>query len=312
MSLVMTADPETSYMEIPTGHIPIMVDEVRDLLALHPGQTVVDATLGGGGHAAMICEAISPSGHLIGLDQDQEALERARARLREFSVRQDFVKSNFRRLADVLGQVGVPLVDAVFLDIGVSSFQLDDPRRGFSFRSEGPLDMRMDKDVQVSAFELVNSMEKEEIAHILWAYGEERFSRRIAEGIVRARAQRPIATTTELSDVILRSLPYRFSRDGIHPATRSFQALRIAVNQETDALEAVLDQAFTHLKAGGRISVIAFHSLEDRIVKEKFRTLAHKGVARLLTKKPLRPTEDEVAHNPRSRSARLRGLERIS
>ena len=292
-------------------HIPVMVREVEELLNVKNGATVVDCTLGLGGHSHMIARLIGPEGRLIGIDQDAEAIEKAREQLKGFGGRLDIVKNNFRKLDDVLGVLGVSEVDALLFDLGVSSLQLDDAARGFSFRSDGPLDMRMDQDIPISAFELINSLSEEEIANLLWRYGEERFSRRIASTIVRARSARAIETTKELVDVILRALPYRVSRDGVHPATRSFQAIRIAVNQELDVLAMALDAAFRHVKVGGRICVIAFHSLEDRIVKEKFREFAHKGSAALLTKKPLRPGDAEAEANPRSRSARLRAIERI-
>lgn len=293
-------------------HIPVMVREVEALLDLKAGATVVDCTLGLGGHSTAMTRILGPQGHLIALDQDAQAIEKARERLKGFEGRLDIVKSNFRKIDEVLGSLGVSEVDGVLFDLGVSSLQLDDAERGFSFRSEGPLDMRMDQDAPVSAFELVNSLSEEEIAGILWRYGEERFSRRIAAGIVRARSARPLETTKELADIVAKAMPYRFGHDGVHPATRSFQAIRIAVNQELDVLEQTLGTAFGHLKVGGRLCVISFHSLEDRIVKDRFRELAQKGCAALLTKKPLRPADDEAQANPRSRSARVRAVERIA
>ncbi len=294
------------------SHVPVMVCEVEALLNVKNGATVVDCTLGLGGHARVVARLIGAEGRLIGIDQDVQAIEKAREQLRDFGGRLDIIKSNFRKLDEILSDLGVNEVDAILFDLGVSSLQLDDAARGFSFRSEGPLDMRMDQEAQISAFELVNSLSEEEIANLLWRYGEERFSRRIASTIVRARSARAIETTKDLVDVILRALPYRVSRDGVHPATRSFQAIRIAVNQELDVLSMALDAAFRHVKVGGRICVIAFHSLEDRIVKEKFREFAHKGSATLLTKKPLRPGDEETGANPRSRSARVRAVERIA
>ena len=292
-------------------HIPVMAREVEGALDLKVGAVVVDGTLGLGGHAAMMAQKIGAQGHLIGIDQDARAIELARLRLKDFKGRLDIVKSNFSELDEVLKGSGVEAVDAVLLDLGVSSLQLDDPMRGFSFRSDGPLDMRMDTDAPTTAEELVNGLPEKELADLIFNYGEERFSRRIAQRIVAARAGQRIRTTAELADIVLRSLPRGYQRDKLHPATRTFQALRIAVNRELEALEEALGQAFRHVKIGGRIAVIAFHSLEDRIVKEKFRALAREGCAALLTKKPLRPTEAEAADNPRSRSARLRALERI-
>jgi 16S rRNA (cytosine1402-N4)-methyltransferase len=284
---------------------------VEGALDLEAGAVVVDGTLGLGGHSAMIAAKIGVQGHLIGIDQDARAIALARLRLKDFKGRLDIVKSNFSKLDEVLKGLGVEAVDGILLDLGVSSLQLDDPQRGFSFRSDGPLDMRMDGDAGTTAEELVNELPEKELADLIFHYGEERFSRRIAQRIVTARAGQRIRTTGELADIVLRSLPRGYQRDKLHPATRTFQAIRIAVNRELEVLEEALVQAFKHLKIGGRIAVIAFHSLEDRIVKEKFRALAREGSAVLLTKKPLRPTESEAADNPRSRSARLRVLERI-
>jgi 16S rRNA (cytosine1402-N4)-methyltransferase len=308
----MTLDRVDGRMAQDAAHIPVMASEVKELLGLKPGSTMVDGTLGLGGHAAVLAQVIGNDGTLIGIDQDRDAIEQARERLKDFGGKLHIVKNNFSKLAEVLAGLGVHYVDAFLFDLGVSSLQLAAAERGFSFRVAGPLDMRMDRDAQVSAFELVNSLSEDEITKILWRYGEERFSRRIAKAIVRARAAQSIETTTELADIVLGALPYRVSRDGVHPATRSFQALRIAVNRELDVLPVALDAAFNHLKIGGRICVIAFHSLEDRIVKQKFRSLAQAGCAELLTKKPLRPGDQEARSNPRSRSARLRALERIA
>ncbi len=292
-------------------HISVMSAEVEGALDLKAGAVAVDGTLGLGGHAAMMAEKIGAQGHLIGIDQDASAIELARLRLKDFKGRLDIVKSNFSRLDEVLKGLGIDTVDAVLLDLGVSSLQLDDPARGFSFRADGPLDMRMDSEAMTTAEELVNELPEQELADLIFHYGEERFSRRIAQRIVASRAGQRIRTTGELADIVLRSLPRGYQRDKLHPATRTFQALRIVVNRELEVLEEALGQAFKHLKIGGRIAVIAFHSLEDRIVKEKFRTLAREGSAVRLTKKPLRPGEIEAAENPRSRSARLRAIEKI-
>lgn len=297
-------------MTVPFSHVPVMAREVSELLNLGSGAVAVDCTLGLGGHAQVMARALGEKGWLIGIDQDEQAIQRARENLQGFRGRLDIVKSNFRRLNEVMDGLGAKEADAFLFDLGVSSLQLDDPNRGFSFRQAGPLDMRMDQKMPVSAFELVNSLSEEELAGVLWRYGEERFSRRIAARIVRTRSARVIATTQDLVDVILEALPYRVGRDGVHPATRSFQALRIAVNQELDVLPAALEAAFGRLKVGGRICVISFHSLEDRIVKDKFRFLAAEKKAVLLTKKPLRPGDEETVGNPRSRSARVRAVER--
>ncbi|MBF0387781.1 MAG: 16S rRNA (cytosine(1402)-N(4))-methyltransferase RsmH [Candidatus Omnitrophica bacterium] len=303
--------PDESVVPESFGHVSVMSREVVEALMLRPGMLVVDCTLGLGGHSLIMGGLIGPKGRLVGIDQDDQAIAAAKARLSEFPGRLDIVKSNFRRLAEVLDGLEIKAVDAILFDLGVSSIQLDDASRGFSFRRDGPLDMRMDSGAPVSAFEIVNTFAEEELARVLWQYGEERFSRRIARNIVKARAASAIDTTAELANIILRSLPYKHSRDGAHPATRSFQGIRIAVNQELAALEAVLATAFSRLKVHGRMCVISFHSLEDRIVKDQFRALALSGQAMVLTKKPLRPAPEEEQANPRSRSARLRALERI-
>ncbi|MBF0331446.1 MAG: 16S rRNA (cytosine(1402)-N(4))-methyltransferase RsmH [Candidatus Omnitrophica bacterium] len=288
--------------------MPVEVDEA---LALRPGAVVVDATLGLGGHSLMMTEKIGPQGHLIGIDQDEAAIAIARDRLKGFSGRLDIVKSNFCGMDEVLSGLGVATVDAVLFDLGVSSLQFDAPERGFSFRSDGPLDMRMDAQAATTAEDVVNERSEKELGDLIFQYGEERFARRIAQRIVAARASMRIKTTVQLADIVLRSLPKGYQRDRIHPATRTFQALRIAVNRELDVLPDALGSAFSHLKPGGRMAVISFHSLEDRIVKQGFKALARQGSAALLTKRPLIPTDAEAADNPRSRSAKMRALERI-
>ncbi len=292
-------------------HISVMPVEVDEALALKPGAVVVDATLGLGGHALMMAGKIGASGHLIGIDQDDAAIAIARERLKGCVGRLDIVKSNFGRMDEVLAGLGVTAVDAVLFDLGVSSLQFDAPERGFSFRAEGPLDMRMDTQAATTAEDIVNDFSEKELADVIFEYGEERFARRIAQRIVAARAGARIATTSQLADIVLRSLPKGYQRDRLHPATRTFQALRITVNRELDVLPEALGLAFRHVKIGGRIAVISFHSLEDRIVKEGFKALARQGSARLLTKKPLIPTEAESADNPRARSAKMRALERV-
>ena len=289
----------------------MMGREVEEILRVRPGATVVDGTLGLGGHALGLAALAGERGRVIGIDQDDHAILRARERLKGVPARVDIVNSNFRKIAEVLEGLGVKAVDGVLLDLGLSSLQLDDAARGFSFRHDGPLDMRMDPKAPVSAFDVINTFSEEELARIIWQFGEEKFSRRIAATIVRSRAARQIRTTAELAEVVLKAIPYRHGKDAIHPATRTFQAVRIAVNQELEALQEALGAAFEKLNPGGRIAVISFHSLEDRIVKETFKALAHSGRAALLTKKPLRPSSGEEAANPRARSARLRGLERV-
>jgi 16S rRNA (cytosine1402-N4)-methyltransferase len=292
-------------------HISVMPHEVDEALALKPGAVVVDATLGLGGHSLMMAGRIGRTGRLIGIDQDDAAIAIARERLKGFDGQLDIVKSNFCRIDEVLAGLGVAAVDAVLFDLGVSSLQFDAPERGFSFRADGPLDMRMDAQAATTAEDLVNDLSEKELADVIFEYGEERFARRIAQRIVAARAGARIRTTVQLADLVLRSLPKGYQRDRLHPATRTFQALRIAVNRELDVLPDALGLAFKHLKSGGRLAVISFHSLEDRIVKQGFKMLAHQGSATVLTKRPLIPTEAESAQNPRARSAKMRAIERI-
>jgi 16S rRNA (cytosine1402-N4)-methyltransferase len=288
----------------------------------------VDGTLGGAGHAAGILQATSPDGRLLGLDLDPEAIDRAQERLAPFGQRVVLVQSSFRELEAVARAHYFAPADGVLLDLGLSSFQLAAPERGFSFVKDGPLDMRFDPGQGPTAADLVNQLPVEELADILYRYGEEKPSRRIARAIVAAR---PLKTTHELAEVIARALGGRRGRSRrrtrrLHPATRSFQALRIAVNDELGALEAVLPQAVELLRPGGRLVVISFHSLEDRLVKRFFRrqaqdcvcppeqpicTCQHQRTLRVLTRRPLRPDESEVARNPRARSARLRVAEKL-
>lgn len=293
------------------NHIPVMPAEVMQSLAPAKGACVVDGTLGFGGHARLIMDAIGPTGHFIGIDRDAETLALAQERLKPFEGRADFIHGNYCDIDRFLKTLNVTSVDGILLDLGVSSLQLDNPERGFSFRHDGPLDMRMDPANPISAFDIVNSLSEREIATILREYGEERWHNRIARFIVDARARKPINSTKELTDIILKATPGSYRGQGIHPATRSFQAIRIAVNRELESLTIALDKAVAFLKPGGRLCVIAFHSLEDRIVKTKFRTWSHDGVLQLLTKKPVFAGEQEVDQNPRSRSARLRAAERI-
>ncbi|MGC9019081.1 MAG: 16S rRNA (cytosine(1402)-N(4))-methyltransferase RsmH [Candidatus Bipolaricaulaceae bacterium] len=282
-------------------HEPVLLKEVLDLLAPRPGKVIVDATVGTGGHAEAL---LSLGATVVGIDQDPESLGVAAERLRDFGERFRPVRANFRRLREVLNELGLEKVDGILFDLGLSSWHLAHPERGFSFQEEGPLDMRMDPENPVTAADLVNSLPEREIAHILREYGEERYAARIAWEIVR---NRPIRTTKELASLVARCYPP--GRHRIHPATRTFQALRIAVNDELSALREALPQAVEALRPGGVLCVIAFHSLEDRIVKRFLREGARSGRLRLLTKKPVRPKAEEVARNPRARSARLRAAQ---
>jgi 16S rRNA (cytosine1402-N4)-methyltransferase len=287
------------------GHVPVLLAETLELLAVRPGGLYVDGTVGLGGHAAAVLHAGAPDGRLFGLDRDGETLERAKVRLAEFGDRARLERGDYREIPERLSG---EKVDGILLDLGVSSAQLDDATRGFSFQAEGPLDMRMDRSGGPTAADLVNHLRESELADLLYEYGEEPASRRIARAIVFARERKPITTTTELADIVRRAAPRR-RPGGIHPATRTFQALRIRVNRELEGLGEALERSADCLKPGGRLAVIAFHSLEDRAAKEAFRTVATRGF-HILTRRPVRPGEPEVRANPRARSARLRAVRR--
>ncbi|MCD6404543.1 MAG: 16S rRNA (cytosine(1402)-N(4))-methyltransferase RsmH [Planctomycetes bacterium] len=292
-------------------HRPVMVGEVLEALSPARGEIFVDLTVGAGGHAFEIASRLGPEGLLIGMDLDEDVIEFARERLAEEGLaRSVLFQGNYTGCREALGDAEVDQVDGILLDLGVSSLQLGDAERGFSFSRDGPLDMRMDRDGLVTAAaEIVNRAPERELSRIIWEYGQERFSLRIARAIVRERQKAPIETTTRLASIVARACPRR-GRWRIHPATRTFQALRIEVNHELDNLKSIIGIAPGLLGAGGRIAVISFHSLEDRIVKEGFRNGAREGVYRLITKKPLRPSPEEVEVNPRARSARLRSAQR--
>ena len=291
-------------------HEPVMVDEV--LAALEPGRggLFVDCTLGLGGHAAAVLSA--GAARVIGLDRDSDALAIARERLAPFVDRIDLVHADYRDLPAVLDARAIAGVDGILADLGVSSLQFDAEGRGFSFRRDEPLDMRMDRSQGPTAAELVADADETDLANVIFRFGEERHSRRVARAIVRARAEAPIATTGALAEVVRRAVPVR-GYQRIDPATRTFQALRIWVNRELEGLDAFLADAARRLLAGARFAVITFHSLEDRIVKHAFRALAQAdGAWRLLTRKPVIPGEEEIARNPRARSAKLRAIERLA
>jgi 16S rRNA (cytosine1402-N4)-methyltransferase len=287
-------------------HEPVLVAETLELLAVRPGGLWVDGTVGLGGHAAAILERSAPDGRLLGLDRDAETLAEAAQRLERFGDRVRLLHADHREIPALLAGEAA---DGILLDLGVSSVQLDSAERGFSFQADGPLDMRMDRSHGETAAEVVNELREDDLANVIYRFGEEPSSRRIARTIVDARRRSPIATTAELASLVRRSAR-RTRRPGLDPATRTFQALRIYVNREIEGLGAALGDIARRLAPGGRFAVIAFHSLEDREVKQTFRGLANEGF-RLLTKKPVRPGDDEVRQNPRSRSARLRAVERI-
>ncbi|MFP4472804.1 MAG: 16S rRNA (cytosine(1402)-N(4))-methyltransferase RsmH [Candidatus Omnitrophota bacterium] len=306
MGVSMVADNMNEHKQ----HIPVMDRTVQHMLDLKEGDIVLDGTLGMGGHASSSAQRIGSSGRLIGLDRDRQALEIAAENLAVCPCRKDLRHSDFRYLDEVLDELHIPAVDAILLDLGVSSVQLDDAARGFSFRENGPLDMRMDREHFISAYDLVNSLSERELSTILQKYGEERFHDRIAHFVIEQRSRHPIETTRELGELVARAIPGRGRRYKIHPATRTFQALRIAVNRELESLDIALEKGLQRLKTRGRMCVIAFHSLEDRIVKHTFRKWAKEGQVQLLTKKPLRPDDQEISENKRARSARVRCIER--
>lgn len=307
-------------------HRPVMVTEVIASLRLRAGATVMDGTVGGGGHAEAILAATAPDGILIGIDADDEALAEAHRRLARFGKRAVLVKGNFAELEGILTEQKIGAVDGILLDLGVSSNQLDSPERGFSFSQEAPLDMRMDRSRPQSAADLVSSLPWEELARIIKGFGEERMAGRIARAIVAERERSPIRTTTDLAGIVVRTLPPGAERQKIHPATRTFQALRIAVNDELTSLQRAIEDGTERLKPEGRFSIISFHSLEDRIVKNAFRA-REKGCTcppdlpvcgcnakpklRVITRKPVTPGDEELGSNPRARSAKLRTAERI-
>lgn len=306
-------------------HVPVLLEETISLLDQPGIKTVVDATVGGGGHAEALLSRFGRIDRLLGIDRDAQAVQRAGDRLARFGSRVTMVKASFAEIGEVLDRMGIGMVDAVLMDLGVSSFQLEDAARGFSFMKDGPLDMRMDKDQKTTAAHMVNGLSEQELASIFFEYGEERHSRRIARAILRQREQAPIQTTLELAKTVAAVSPRGGSK--IHPATRVFQALRIAVNGEIEKLRPSIEGAVARLNPGGRIAVITFHSLEDRIVKNTFADLAGrcvcprsapvcvcgaKGVVSILTKKPLAPSDEEVGANPRARSAKLRAAEKLA
>jgi 16S rRNA (cytosine1402-N4)-methyltransferase len=281
-------------------------------LNLRPGQDVLDATVGAGGHAEAILEKILPGGRLIGIDVDQDALKRTRERLLPFADSTSLIHGNFRDLDLLLNESPAKRFDAILMDLGISSYQIEDADRGFSIKHNARLDMRMDMRLRSSAYDIVNRLKEKELSDIIWEFGEERFSRKIAKRIVEAREAHPIETTFELSEVVRRAVGSRYLKSAIHPATRTFQAIRIAVNDELGAMKEGLLKALAALKIGGRIAVISFHSLEDRIAKNTFREYKGKGILSLVNKKPMIASNEETMHNPRSRSAKLRIAERIA
>jgi len=299
-------------MEV-SRHIPVMAEEVLFWLAREGSRTYLDCTVGYSGHAEKLLEASSADSRLIGLDRDAMAIEASRERLARFGDRVLLIHGHFVDLKRHLAASDIGQVDGILFDLGVSSTQLEEPGRGFSFQGDGPLDMRMDRSMDGTAADLINRWPEAQLADTIFQFGEERFSRRIARAIVHARERHPLATTKQLVSVIEEAVPAKYRHGRIHCATRTFQALRIAVNQELDCIEPALRDAVDVLSPGGRLCAISFHSLEDRIVKHTFRALSGKGNPSLivLTKKPQVPAREESERNPRSRSAKLRAAQRV-
>lgn len=307
------------------SHLPVMPEETVRLLGCSNEGIYVDGTLGGGGHTAEILKA-NPGNRVIGIDRDIDALNAAREFLLPFGDRVTFVRDDFRNIKKIVEGLGTGPVEGILLDVGVSSYQLETAERGFSFRQDAPLDMRMDTRQATTAARLVNTLEEDELEHIFRELGEEAFAARVARAIVAARFRKPIETTGELSQIVLFAIPKKFHGRRIHPATKVFQALRIAVNDELESLRGAIAGGMEALRPGGRMAIISFHSLEDRIVKNAFRELStgcicpprfpmcvcgRKPSARLLTKKALSPSDEELERNPRARSAKLRAIERL-
>lgn len=306
-------------------HVSVLLHETVDGLQVKPDGVYVDGTLGGGGHSYEICKHLDSEGRLIGIDQDAEALNAAKKRLGEFSDRTIFVKSNYGQMRDVLKQQGIDKVDGIVLDLGVSSYQLDNAERGFSYMEDAPLDMRMDREQNISARDIINQYTEGDLFRIIKEYGEERFAKSIARNICKQREDKPIETTFELVDVIRRSMPAKARNAKGHPAKRTFQAIRIECNHELEVLRETLDEMVDLLNDGARISIITFHSLEDRIVKTKFRqwenpctcppdfpvcVCGKRSKGKVITRKPILPSGKELEENTRAKSAKLRIFEK--
>ncbi len=307
------------------AHRPVLLDECLEALAIRPDGVYLDGTLGRGGHAAGIARRLT-TGKLVCVDRDADAIAAGRETLSPWRERVTLVHGNFSDLDSILDALGIPGVDGMLFDLGVSSPQLDDPERGFSYRADAPLDMRMDRESGLTAYEVVNTWPEDELRRILTQYGEERYAPRIAAAIAERRSERPIETTLELVEVIKRAMPARALRENQHPAKRSFQAIRIAVNDELGAVERMMRCAVPRLNPGGRLAVISFHSLEDRIIKVNLAEFSRgctcppdfpvcvcgkKPQIRIITKKPILASERELAENPRARSAKLRVAEKL-
>lgn len=308
-------------------HRPVLLEETIESLKIRPDGIYVDGTLGGAGHASQVCKRLSEKGRFVGIDQDDCALQAAGERLKEFgkNVRIDCVKSNYCQMKSVLENLGIDKVDGILLDIGVSSYQLDNAERGFTYREDAPLDMRMDQSSSFSAKDVVNQYDEMQLYRVIRDYGEEKFAKNIAKHIVAARQEKEIETTGELIEIIKASIPAKVRATGGHPAKRTFQAIRIEVNRELEVLQDSIDEMIDLLNDGGRLCIITFHSLEDRIVKNKFRenedpcicpknfpvcVCGRKSKGKVITRKPIVPSEQEVQENKRSKSSKLRVFEK--
>lgn len=306
-------------------HVSVLLNECIEALDIKENGIYVDCTLGGAGHSSHIASHLSKSGMLIGIDQDNDALKAAKERLKDFE-NVKYVHNNFYNIDSILNELDIDKVDGILADLGVSSYQLDEASRGFSYMKDAPLDMRMDRDNDFSAYEIINNYSEDEIAKIIKDYGEERFAKRIANFIINRREIKPIETTFELVDIIKAAIPAKMRRDGPHPAKRTFQAIRIEVNSELKILNKTIEDGVNKLNKGGRMAIITFHSLEDRIVKLKFRELENPctcprefpmcvcgkvPLVKVISKKGIAPTEKEIEENPRSRSAKLRIVEKL-
>lgn len=308
-------------------HRPVLLEETIESLKIRPDGIYVDGTLGGAGHASQVCKRLSEKGRFVGIDQDDCALQAAGERLKEFgkNVRIDCVKSNYCQMKSVLENLGIDKVDGILLDIGVSSYQLDNVERGFTYREDAPLDMRMDQSSSFSAKDVVNQYDEMQLYRVIRDYGEEKFAKNIAKHIVAARQEKEIETTGELIEIIKASIPAKVRATGGHPAKRTFQAIRIEVNRELEVLQDSIDEMIDLLNDGGRLCIITFHSLEDRIVKNKFRenedpcicpknfpvcVCGRKSKGKVITRKPIVPSEQEVEENKRSKSSKLRVFEK--
>lgn len=309
-------------------HRPVLLEETIENLNIKPDGVYIDGTLGGAGHACEICRRLSKKGRFVGIDQDTDALQAAKQKLQAFDekVQIDCVKSNYRQIKSVLDQLGIEKADGILLDIGVSSYQLDTLERGFTYREDAPLDMRMDRQALFSARNIVNEYDEQRLCQIIRDYGEERFAKNIARHIRMAREKKEIETTGELADIIKAAIPAKMRADGGHPAKRTFQAVRIEVNKELEVLEASINDMIDLLNDKGRLCIITFHSLEDRIVKNKFRenenpcicpknfpicVCGRKSKGRVITRKPIVPGEKEISENKRSKSSKLRVFEKM-